>query len=49
LREKPEEALPKNGNRIGDNTGRLIGDEIHQGKKVRACEAIRKQANAGCQ
>src|SRR6266852_6275028 len=28
LREKPEEALPKNGNGVRNDTGRLIGDEI---------------------
>src|SRR5713226_7099279 len=30
LREKPEEALPKNGNSVRDNAGRLIGDEIQR-------------------
>src|SRR5712692_1047490 len=45
LREKPEEAPPKNGNSIRDDTGRLIGNEIHYRKKVRAQKAIREQAD----
>src|SRR5712692_10090455 len=46
LREKPKEALPKNWNSVRDDTGRLIGDEIHDGEKVRAEEAIGEQADA---
>src|SRR6267154_1821143 len=49
LREKPEEALPKNGNSIRDGTGRLIGNEIQRGEKMRAQKAIREQAGAGRQ
>src|SRR5467141_1752467 len=49
LREKPEETLPDNGDGVGDNAGRLIGNEIQQGEKVCAQEAIREQADAGCQ
>src|SRR2546427_527952 len=48
-REKPKEALPKNGNSVGDSAGPLIGDEIHHGEKVRVQESIRKQADAGRQ
>src|SRR5713226_8392749 len=49
LRKKPEEAPPKNGNSVCDDTGGLIGNEIQHGEKARAQEAIRKQADAGCQ
>ncbi len=47
LGEKPEEALPKNGNGVGDDAGRLSGNEIQQRKKVGAQEAIGEQADAG--
>src|SRR2546426_6372722 len=47
LREKPKEALPKNGNSVGDSAGPLIGDEIHHGEKVRVQESIRMQTDAG--
>src|SRR5213078_4929527 len=49
LREKPEEAMPKNGNSLRDDTGRLIGNEIQRGEKMRAQEAIREQVGAGRQ
>src|ERR1700704_6247535 len=46
LREKPKEALPKNGDGVRDDAGRLIGNEIQHGKKARAQESIREQAGA---
>ncbi len=49
LREKPEEALPKNGNGVRNDTGRLIGDEIQHRKKVCAQESIGQQADASRQ
>ena len=49
LREKPEEALPKDGDCTCDNGARLTGKEIQRGEKVRAQEAIREQADAGRQ
>jgi hypothetical protein len=47
LSEKPEEALPENGNSVGDDTGRLAGNEIQQGKKVHVQETVGEQADAG--
>src|SRR5258708_7492101 len=41
LREKPEEALPKDRNGTCDNAARLTGKEIKRGKKVRAQETVR--------
>ncbi len=49
LREKPEETLPNDGNSVGDDAGRLIGDEIQQGEKVCVQEAVGEQADAGRQ
>src|SRR5260370_12850135 len=49
LREKPEEAPPKNRNGVRDDACGLIGDEIHHWEQMRAQEAIRKQADAGRQ
>ena len=49
LREKPEEALPKDGDCTCDNGARLTGKEIQRGKEVRAQESVREQADAGRQ
>src|SRR5690348_8753755 len=49
LREKPEQSPPKDGNGIRDGSGRLRGNEIQFGEKVRAHEAIGEQANTGRQ
>ena len=45
----PGDFVASNGNSIGDDTGRLIGNEIQRGEKMRAQEAIREQAGAGRQ
>jgi hypothetical protein len=42
LREKPEQALPKNGRNIGRNRGRLAGKKIYRRKKMRTPETVRQ-------
>src|SRR5713226_4699364 len=49
VREKPEQALPQNGNGVRYDSGRLTRNEIQHWKKVRAQESIREQADASRQ
>ena len=48
-REKPEQALPKHGDGVGDDARGLSDNEIQRGKKVRTHQAIGEQANTGRQ